>query len=80
MGCTKIIVIDGETETYKNVFVRLEEKFKNLISHIFQKDSLDDIYLHKNITYMLKDAENRHAQLPHADSIGDDIRMLVFTR
>ena len=84
MGNTKVFDCSNEKEqkVYNSIHKIIEPVFKVLLSLLFINDDplLADICLRENIVLMLKDANCRFAQLPHADSMDDNIRMLLFTR
>jgi hypothetical protein len=84
MGRTKIIecTTSKDGELFQSIHAEIEPIFKYLLSLLYGKDdqSLQDIHLVEKVVFMLKEAMCEFSQLPHADSMGNDIRMLLFTR
>jgi hypothetical protein len=82
MGETKTCELYKGQKPFDFLFDRVKLVFDELIGYIYPEESegYRDIYLLEKLLLMMKDAKCSHAQLPHADSIGDDIRMIIFTR
>ena len=94
MGDTRVKIIKEGDQLYDLIFHELEMKLIELSSSIFESIAPEELELlkspeelelskpswSKEFQLLLKPPNNPFSQLPHADSMGDDLRMLWFTR
>lgn len=80
MGNTKIIEVT-EGDFFDAVYPKIGLILDELLGILYQGDSaLEDITWVKSLVLMQKEPNCPLSQLPHADSMCHDLRMLLFTR
>lgn len=80
MGNTKIIEVTGG-DFFNAVYPKIRLVLDDLLGILYAGDSrLADITWVESLVLMQKDPNCRFSQLPHADSMGHDLRVLLFTR
>jgi hypothetical protein len=78
-------VINCSAKKNKTIFATIYDKMQPIIMHLLSllyenEDLLSNTVVLQQVGLMLKEANNPSAQLPHADSMGNDIRLLLYTR